>query len=64
MWGCGTGLSKWRGMEELLKVDGDLGNLNNRILIDACIPYERKVGDKFPPIVDVSPELRAKLKAK
>ncbi len=51
-------------MEELLKVDGDLGNLNNRILIDACIPYERKVGDKFPPIVDVSPELRAKLKAK
>lgn len=40
------------------------GNLNNRILIDACIPYERKVGDKFPPVVDVSPELRAKLKAK
>ena len=40
------------------------GNLNNRILIDACIPYDRKVGDKFPHVVDVSPELRAKLKAK
>ncbi|MGH7772112.1 MAG: UbiD family decarboxylase [Candidatus Binatia bacterium] len=40
------------------------GNFNNRILIDACIPYDRKLRGKFPPVVDVSPELRAKLKAK
>jgi 3-polyprenyl-4-hydroxybenzoate decarboxylase len=40
------------------------GNFNNRILIDACIPYDRKIGGKFPPVVDVSPELRTELKAK
>lgn len=40
------------------------GNFNNRILIDACIPYDRKLKGKFPTVVDVSPELRAKLKAK
>ncbi len=40
------------------------GNFNNRILADACIPYDRKLKGKFPRIVDVSPELRAKLKAK
>ncbi|MFQ5904559.1 MAG: UbiD family decarboxylase [Candidatus Binatia bacterium] len=40
------------------------GNFNNRILIDACVPYDRKLKGKFPPVVDVSPELRAKLKAK
>jgi 4-hydroxy-3-polyprenylbenzoate decarboxylase len=40
------------------------GNFNNRILIDACIPYERKLKGKFPTVVDVSPELRAKLKSK
>ena len=40
------------------------GNFNDRILIDACIPYDRKFRGKFPPVVDVSPELRPKLKAK
>lgn len=40
------------------------GNFNNRILIDACIPYDRKLKGKFPTVVDVSPELRAKLRAK
>ena len=40
------------------------GNFNNRILIDACIPYDRKLKGTFPRVVDVSPELRAKLKAK
>ncbi len=40
------------------------GNFNNRILIDACIPYDRKLKGQFPTVVDVSPELRAKLKAK
>ena len=40
------------------------GNFNNRVLIDACIPYERKLAGSFPKVVDVSPELRAKLKAK
>ena len=40
------------------------GNFNNRILIDACIPYDRKLKGKFSTVVDVSPELRATLKAK
>ncbi|MFQ5683949.1 MAG: UbiD family decarboxylase [Candidatus Binatia bacterium] len=40
------------------------GNFNNRILIDACIPYNRKLRGNFPPVVDVSMELRAKLKTK
>lgn len=40
------------------------GNFNNRILVDACIPYDRKLRGKFPRVVEVSPELRGKLKAK
>lgn len=40
------------------------GNFNNRILIDACIPYDMKLKGTFPPVVDVSPELRAKIRAK
>jgi UbiD family decarboxylase len=40
------------------------GNFNNRILVDACIPYDMKLKGKFPPVVDVSEELRAKIRAK
>jgi UbiD family decarboxylase len=40
------------------------GNFNNRILVDACIPYDRKLRGKFPPVVDVSPEMRKRLQAK
>ena len=40
------------------------GNFNNRILIDACIPYDKKLNGTFPPVVDVSADLRAKLRAK
>jgi len=40
------------------------GNFNNRILIDACIPYDMKLKGTFPPVVDVSPELRAKIREK
>jgi UbiD family decarboxylase len=40
------------------------GNFNNRILIDACIPYDMKLKDKFPAVVDVSPDLRKQLRAK
>ena len=40
------------------------GNFNNRILIDACIPYEMKMKGTFPPVVDVTPELRAKIRSK
>jgi 4-hydroxy-3-polyprenylbenzoate decarboxylase len=40
------------------------GNFNNRILVDACIPYDMKLKKTFPTVVDVSPELRAKIKAK
>jgi len=40
------------------------GNFNNRILIDACIPYDMKLKGTFPPVVDVSPDLRKQLRAK
>ena len=35
----------------------DTGNFNNRILIDACVPYSRLMKGEFPPVVEVSPEL-------
>ena len=35
------------------------GNFNNRILIDACIPYDMKLKGTFPVVVDVSADLRA-----
>jgi 4-hydroxy-3-polyprenylbenzoate decarboxylase len=40
------------------------GNFNNRVLIDACIPYDKKLAGTFPITVDVSGDLRAKLRAK
>ena len=40
------------------------GNFNNRILIDACIPYDRKLKGTFPLTVDVSADLRTRLRAK
>jgi len=40
------------------------GNFNNRILIDACIPYDKKLNGTFPTVVDVSHDLRGKLRHK
>jgi hypothetical protein len=40
------------------------GNFNNRILIDACIPSDMKLKGSFPEVVDVSADLRARLRAK
>jgi UbiD family decarboxylase len=40
------------------------GNFNNRILVDACIPYDRKLRGTFPHVVEVSAETRAQMKAK
>jgi UbiD family decarboxylase len=40
------------------------GNFNNRILVDACIPYDKKMSGAFPKVVDVSTGLRARLKEK
>jgi 4-hydroxy-3-polyprenylbenzoate decarboxylase len=40
------------------------GNFNNRILVDACIPYDMKLKNRFPPVVDVSEDLRKKIRAK
>ena len=39
------------------------GNTNNRILVDACIPYSRLMKGEFPfpPVVAVSPELTRRL---
>ncbi len=42
----------------------DTGNFNNRILIDACIPYGRLLKGDFPPVVEVSPELAKRLTEK
>ncbi len=35
------------------------GNFNNRILVDACIPYDKLLKGTFPPVVDVSAKLRS-----
>ena len=40
------------------------GNFNNRILVDACIPYDMKLKNKFPVTVDVSADLRRSLRSK
>jgi len=40
------------------------GNFNNRILIDACIPYDMKLKGTFPKVVDVSGGLRDAIRAK
>src|SRR5215813_13507527 len=40
------------------------GNFNNRILIDACIPYEKKLNKTFPIVVDVSADLRSQLRSR
>ncbi len=40
------------------------GNFNNRILIDACIPYDLYLKGAFPPVVDVSDEMRQTIKKK
>jgi len=40
------------------------GNFNNRILVDACIPYDKKLAGTFPVVVDVSGDLRGRLRAK
>src|SRR6476620_9832852 len=40
------------------------GNFNNRILIDACIPYDKKLKGTFPVTVDVSADLRRSLRSK
>jgi 4-hydroxy-3-polyprenylbenzoate decarboxylase len=42
----------------------DTGNFNNRILIDASIPYGRLLKGEFPPVVAVSPELTKTLTEK
>jgi hypothetical protein len=40
------------------------GNFNNRILIDACVPYNRKLRGEFPKVVEVPQDARAALKGK
>lgn len=42
----------------------EFGNYNNRILLDACIPYHRKLRGDFPAVVDVSEGLKKKLMEK
>ncbi len=45
-----------------LAPDG-LRMFNSRVIVDACIPYELKSNNTFPPVVGSSPELLAKVKA-
>ncbi len=40
------------------------GNFNSRILIDACIPYDQYLKGTFPQVVDVSDDLRKRIKEK
>ena len=40
------------------------GLVNNRILIDACVPFQRRAKGDFPAVVDLSPALADQLKAK
>ena len=40
------------------------GNFNNCFLVDAGIPYDMKLKNKFPITVDVSADLRKQLRAK
>jgi hypothetical protein len=38
------------------------GDFNNRILVDACIPCDKKLKGTFPIVVDVSADLRKQLR--
>jgi N-methylhydantoinase A/oxoprolinase/acetone carboxylase beta subunit len=42
---------------DCLVLDG--GGLLSQFKIDACRPYEMKLKGTFPPLIDVSKELRA-----
>ena len=53
----------WSSARDPLVLTGS-GNFNNRILIDACIPYNRKLKGEFPPVVEVSKEYAARLMEK
>ena len=46
----------WSGPLDPIIPEGKKG-YNSRAIIDACRPYGWK--DQFPPVVEVSPELRA-----
>ncbi len=48
----------WSGPLDPIIPEGSKG-LNSRAIIDACRPYEWR--DKFPPVVEVAPELRERV---
>lgn len=52
----------WSSGRDPLATDGS--NFNNRILVDACIPYNRLKSGDFPQVVDVSKDMREKIWAK
>jgi 3-polyprenyl-4-hydroxybenzoate decarboxylase len=41
---------------------GDERLYNSRVMVDACIPYERR--EDFPAVAQTTPELRARMKEK
>ncbi len=50
----------WSSGRDPLVIPGT-GNFNNRILIDACIPYGRLLKGEFPPVVAVNQQLTKEL---
>ena len=63
-------------LQEIGALDKATGNLvlcfqshvvrtkHHTILVDACIPYEKKLSSTFPIVVDVSADLRRRLRGK
>jgi 3-polyprenyl-4-hydroxybenzoate decarboxylase len=56
LWAMGTGFDS---VTEPMFLPG---NFNNRILIDACQPYNRKLHGKFPKVVEVPENVREQLR--
>ena len=62
--GPGGNLSAYRAFDLDSDARTKLLVRHHRVLIDACIPYDLKLKGKFPRVVDVSTELRAKIRSK
>ncbi len=62
------GLRGWidevQSIGELLHVNGAHWDVEMGSITHACIPYDMKLKRTFPTVVDVSDDLRAKLRAK
>ena len=71
LWAMGTRFDPISGIDTIQKAWSSKrdpmylpGNFNNRVLIDACMPYNMKLAGTFPKVVDVSSDLRSALRLK